>query len=175
MTWTKTGFNPSSIGIGFRRSSSFSGSNNRQSFQSFFYWNWLSKPGNLARSIRVLDRFNPSSIGIGFRRPRAKVNLIPSEVFQSFFYWNWLSKAILTCIKRPKTTVSILLLLELAFEAAIAQRWNIGQGGFNPSSIGIGFRRRPCRIRFVRATGFQSFFYWNWLSKPEQPQNRCST
>ena len=86
-------------------------------FQSFFYWNWLSKPKVSSMSLNFLGSFNPSSIGIGFRS---------SSCF-----------ALLSIVQ----VVSILLLLELAFE------------------------ERTGGAYVCADTEFQSFFYWNWLSK----------
>ena len=134
-------------------------------FQSFFYWNWLSKGGCgsiflLIISVSILlllelafevqhyleqgysiRGFNPSSIGIGFR----SINILKRNLWQN--------------------QVSILLLLELAFEVSIMNGTDTKLSGFNPSSIGIGFRSRAGLKFQNRRLMFQSFFYWNWLSK----------
>ena len=146
-SWLPYCFNPSSIGIGFRSSILYMVWKFECLFQSFFYWNWLSKRTAPKPPPSKVTRFNPSSIGIGFRRGIRLSRRSFVVGFQSFFYWNWLSKPRWKTYTRFSRGVSILLLLELAFEALSVFNVHHFFRSFNPSSIGIGFRSSRWRAQ----------------------------
>ena len=168
MVWNRfwKGFNPSSIGIGFRRSFPGVVAIAHHPVSILLLLELAFEDRVHKRAMAPRPRFNPSSIGIGFRSvmppplrtfqsyvsillllelafeaERGIFSITSGAKFQSFFYWNWLSKA--PCKRSEALTACC----------------------FNPSSIGIGFRRYcPTGARNGRSR-FQSFFYWNWLSK----------
>ena len=135
-------FNPSSIGIGLQSFAFSSIVFFAAEFQSFFYWNWPSKPGQVFQVritspvsillllelafkgkkpksfLELLGSFNPSSIGIGLQRQTLTFQKNDRPAFQSFFYWNWPSKHLIRRYHGSILEVSILLLLELAFKVA---------------------------------------------------------
>ena len=140
---------------------------------------------------QILPRFNPSYRGIGFwrRRSAAKYrnhHLCFNPSYRGIGFWRIYTFRLVN----SKTIVSILLIVELAFEDLIQVRAQASVCSFNPSYRGIGFWRRYNTFmvkllhgcfnpsyrgigfwRFIELTDpyfrrvFQSFLSWNWLLK----------
>ena len=91
--------------------------------------------------------------------------------FQSLLFWNWLQKFCAQQEANSKKLVSILVILELALEAAVVSSTLFLTFRFNPCYSGIGFRRvnkpRACN----REAEFQSLLFWNWLQKHSERNN----
>ena len=135
-------------------------------FQSFLSWNWLLKKIEGFRNDSSIHGFNPSYRGIGF--------------------WSRSTRPATVYIRN----VSILLIVELAFEGTNFFHFPVVDIGFNPSYRGIGFwsaKHAPLQlfqsyvsillIVELAFEGrllllfyswlwlFQSFLSWNWLLK----------
>ena len=114
-------------------------------FQSFFYWKSASKLSTKKCKKLAGRCFNPSSIG---NRPQS------CRILQTW---------------RPRTPVSILLLLEIGLKVTSILWSRARAKGFNPSSIGNRPQRRVWYDYDSKGSMFQSFFYWKSASKTLPP------
>ena len=88
-------------------------------------------------------------------------------VFQSFLSWNWPLKEHSTFCQSTSPVVSILLIVELAFEEFNMIYHDCVGGSFNPSYRGIGlWSRANYETAISLMSEFQSFLSWNWPLKP---------
>ena len=68
-----------------------------------------------------------------------EISTVNSGLFQSFLSWNWLLKKNRFFGMQDQRPVSILLIVELAFEGEQFMADIAGGTSFNPSYRGIGF------------------------------------
>ena len=134
--------------------------------------------------------FNPSYRGIGlWSLCELNPDYLPIK-FQSFLSWNWPLKSISAQLRTLSQVVSILLIVELAFEGEMRVLGISPYWSFNPSYRGIGLWRPPNDFENVKRLqvsillivelafealavllsvplfpGFQSFLSWNWPLK----------
>ena len=143
-------FNPFCTGIGLWSGCIIALIASDAVFQSFLYWNWpLKRRANTRNwsNFRPFQSFLYWNWPLKLRSCRAAVSM--PILFQSFLYWNWPLKTI-----RPPTAaylylVSILFVLELAFEVNIQNTTIDSVNCFNPFCTGIGLWRHGlfCRNR----------------------------
>ena len=91
-------------------------------------------------------RFNPSSSGCGWKTKGQGNHIGAHSAFQSFFFWMWLENQGTSHGTQTTSTVSILLLLDVA-----------------------GKRSVQCTAQILPGL-FQSFFFWMWLENSEWGQ-----
>ena len=136
--------------------------------------------------------FNPCFTGFTFQSAVKRAVGVPTCVFQSLFYWIYLSKieklfyclvfdhvSILVLldlpfkvsqhpIKEPLAQVSILVLLDLPFKADTRRLIHALQLSFNPCFTGFTFQSSSPATFNIKSCGFQSLFYWIYLSKNQR-------
>ncbi len=142
-------------------------------FQSLFYWIFLSELKIAGYACETCSSFNPCSIGFSFRSAAGISGSKPTLVFQSLFFWIFLS------------------------ECRNGGYWEPWIDGFNPCSIGFSFRSWKRSMPFLRRgsvsilvlldfpfggpmrhrihigeVGFQSLFYWIFLSEARIVRSR---
>ena len=118
--------------------------------------------------------------------------------FQSLFLWMLLLNFKILVHYSPLTTVSILVLMDVAFESAIViifsscimcfnpcsygccfwisatTNWTGAEVvGFNPCSYGCCFWIGPLHLKFAGVSKFQSLFLWMLLLNSSLPSLRC--
>ena len=188
--WQSWCFNPSYRGIGFWSAGDFLRGAKQPGVSILLIVELAFEETICQQGPSVEPGFNPSYRGIGFWRWRNPAEEGGGAMFQSFLSWNWLLKILITLELPNKIIVSILLIVELAFEdrggryrkrrhqlfqsflswnwlLKIFKPWRTTNNfrSFNPSYRGIGFWRTifvHCRKNLI---SFQSFLSWNWLLK----------
>ena len=134
-------------------------------FQSFLSWNWPLKvyhmpyvyPYQVVSILLIVELafeggvasggfggdfcFNPSYRGIGLWSALNLILFVYQQKFQSFLSWNWPLKASFFSVDILLRFVSILLIVELAFEALQRSGKAFCVKSFNPSYRGIGLWR----------------------------------
>ena len=122
----------------------------------------------LARTL-LLCGFNPSYRGIGFWRSAERPWKQQWNPFQSFLSWNWLLKTRRGVWYRLVCHVSILLIVELAFEEAVQPVHITPKRCFNPSYRGIGFWSWRYPLNLFQGPSFNPSYrgigFWSMLRK----------
>ena len=159
------GFNPSYRGIGFWRTLQPTRICQAKAVSILLIVELAFEVICAKSTIFITACFNPSYRGIGFWSARPCTFSPGNRMFQSFLSWNWLLKIRIRQLNMQKRNVSILLIVELAFEEVMRLVNYPFTGCFNPSYRGIGFwRGQQCR-KHTKYWEFQSFLSWNWLLK----------